>query len=377
MSPRAHFGDFDRRARAGERLSVVFFGGSLTWGAQATDPQLTSYRALTSRKLEEHYPAAHFRFWDAAIGGTGSQLGAFRLERDVLARRPDLVFLDFTINDTPYAPVIPDRLAAYESLVRRLVGAGVPVVQAIFAAKRDVLPDAPERPLDALHREIAAAYGLPSGDAVSLMRERVAAGLADPDTLWPMAPDVTHPGDEGYALYAEAVWGAFARAVGEEQVCRVPERMLHPDTYLTATRNRLSKLGTLPVGWSVGRPHRLGMAFDFTMSRWLDDVTLARGPEAVPIRLVVRGRHVLLFGEATPLSGRYEVSVNGGQPTAYDAGANAKNGNFRLVQFIAQDLEPDRDHLVEIIPRLNAGQELRFESACVSGFPATVRLAEQ
>lgn len=293
----------------------------------------------------------------------------------MLARRPDLVFLDFTINDTPYAPVYFDRLAAYESLVRRLVGAGVPVVQAIFAAKRDVLPGAPERPLDPLHREIAAAYGLPSGDAVTLMRERVAAGLVDADTLWPMAPDVTHPGDEGYALYAEAVWGAFERAVREGQVCRVPEKMLHPETYVAATRNRLSKLGALPVGWSVGRPHRIGMAFDFTMSRWLDDVTLARGLEAVPLLLVVRGRHVLLFGEATPLSGRYEVRVNGGEPTCYDAGANAKNGNFRLVHFIAQDLEPDRDHLIEIIPRLEAGQELRFESACIAGFPATVRLA--
>ena len=30
------FADFDRRARSGERLSVVFFGASLTWGANAS-----------------------------------------------------------------------------------------------------------------------------------------------------------------------------------------------------------------------------------------------------------------------------------------------------------------------------------------------------
>src|SRR5690606_9130062 len=48
----AEFSSFDRRAINGEQLSVVFLGGSLTWGAQATDPQLTSYRALMSRKLE-------------------------------------------------------------------------------------------------------------------------------------------------------------------------------------------------------------------------------------------------------------------------------------------------------------------------------------
>lgn len=38
---------------------------------------------------------------DAAIGGTGSQLGAFRLKRDVSRFHPDLVFLDFTVNDFP------------------------------------------------------------------------------------------------------------------------------------------------------------------------------------------------------------------------------------------------------------------------------------
>ncbi|MGB2998239.1 MAG: hypothetical protein WBC59_06340, partial [Phycisphaerae bacterium] len=30
------FADFDRRAQQGERLNVVFFGASLTWGANAS-----------------------------------------------------------------------------------------------------------------------------------------------------------------------------------------------------------------------------------------------------------------------------------------------------------------------------------------------------
>src|SRR5258707_8493849 len=83
------FADFDRRAKAGERLNVVFFGASLTWGANASDPLLYSYRACMARKLEELYPQAHFKFCDAAIGGTGSQLGVFRFDRDVFARQPD------------------------------------------------------------------------------------------------------------------------------------------------------------------------------------------------------------------------------------------------------------------------------------------------
>ena len=76
----ASFTEFDRKAKAGDRLNVVFFGASLTWGANASDPVETSYRAVMRDRFEQHYPAAHFRFRDSAIGGTGSQLGAFRLD---------------------------------------------------------------------------------------------------------------------------------------------------------------------------------------------------------------------------------------------------------------------------------------------------------
>ena len=134
---RGSFADFDARARAGDRLKVVFFGASLTWGANASDPVETSYRAVMRDRFEVHYPAAHFRFRDAAIGGTGSQLGAFRLDRDVLAHRPDLVFVDFTANDDIYS-ADPETLASYESILRRLATAGIPVVQVAFPFKWDI-----------------------------------------------------------------------------------------------------------------------------------------------------------------------------------------------------------------------------------------------
>ena len=85
----ASFAEFDRRARAGEELTVVFFGASLTWGANATDQALTSYRARTKDLLEARYPKARFRCYDAAIGGT--VLAAFLCER--VGRRPAYAWL--------------------------------------------------------------------------------------------------------------------------------------------------------------------------------------------------------------------------------------------------------------------------------------------
>ncbi|MGD0092451.1 MAG: SGNH/GDSL hydrolase family protein, partial [Planctomycetota bacterium] len=212
------FQEFDKRAKAGERLSVVFFGASLTWGANASDPQLTSYRALVSQRLEEKYPLARFKFWDAAIGGTGSQLGVFRLERDVLRRKPDLVFLDFSANDDIYSSDA-ETLASYEALVRRTIADGqAPVVAVIFPFLWNVQAGK----LDGMkrreaHLAIGKAYGVPCGDAIELAQSRVKAKETTLAQLWPH--DGVHPGDAGYVLFADAAWQAFQQGVQENRVC--------------------------------------------------------------------------------------------------------------------------------------------------------------
>lgn len=390
------FSKFDQRARAGERLNVAFIGGSLTWGAGATDPQLYSYRALVGKSLTEHYPEAHFTFWDAAVGGTSSNLGAFRLQRDVLARKPDLVFIDFTINDHPY-DVDDEKLASYESLTRRvLIEAGAPVVLVILAVKPDLEPaNRKPRPRDAKHKEVGAAYNTAVADVVAYMNAEVEKGRATTDELWANIPDTTHPSDAGYKLYAEGTMLAFLDAVARKQVCRVPEKMLFADTYMTWKRQRVSQLGKLPAGWSVGRPTTTGSAFDFYMSRWLDDVTIAT-PGAEPLRVKIRAKTVMFFGEVTPKSGKFTVKIDGkpavsrdSKDGVYDPLPRRMTSNMHLVLVLAQDLDPAVEHTIEIIPQLERvapppidgkpqpeyDQVVRVESLCVAGGPATIELA--
>ncbi|MGE9296056.1 MAG: SGNH/GDSL hydrolase family protein [Puniceicoccales bacterium] len=363
------FAEFDERAQRGESLTVAFFGGSLTWGAQATDPLKTSYRAIVSQNLQARYPDAHFTFVDAAIGGTGSQLGAFRLQRDVLAHEPDLVFLDFTINDGASHRPVDDRLSSYESLIRRMVMAGIPVVQVILAVKADVAPKESARPLDFFHKEIAQAYGLPIADALAWMRSAVLVDeRATADELWDLPYDSTHPGDAGYALYAEAVWDAYVRAVAGNVICRLPEETVHPNHYMQVDRFELTTLKPIPAGWAAGVPHRNAVAFDFVCSRWMDGLVIAKGSDAAPpdvLRLKFKGESVLLFGESTPESGRYSVSIDGAEPVEYEA--HCSNGNMRLVRLAAYGLSPGVTHTLEIRPLLKAGEELRLNSICIAG----------
>ena len=373
------FADFDRRAKAGERLNVVFFGASLTWGANASDPQLTSYRARVAEKFEKAYPKARFKFWDAAIGGTGSQLGVFRFERDVLRRRPDLVFLDFTLNDDHWG-LDTERLASYESLVRRtIVEARCPLVLVLFPGAGEVRQPDTALPRSAAHRAIAATYGAGIGDAVVLMRRLVRANPALVDVWWPHPKDKTHPGDVGYERYADAAWHGYRQAVRARRVCRVPARMLHGDTYLHWSRNRLSQMGPLPAGWSVGRPNRISAWYDSLMSRWLDDETIA-SPGAAPWKFTFHGSMVMLYGEMTPQSGKLKVLIDGEPPPGKSKGVfdlvSKAGGNVKLSQLVVEGLDATQPHTIELIPQLDAGQEVRIESLCIAGGNATISRAQ-
>lgn len=386
------FAELDQRARGGERLNVVFFGASLTWGANATDPPQTSYRARIAERLETRYPQAHFKFFDAAIGGTGSQLGVFRVERDVLRHKPDLVFLDFSANDDIYSDN-PESLASYEAILRRLITeAKCPVVQVIFPFRWNVSKaDVGAMKRRDAHLALSRAYHTPVGDAISLAIARVADGSATLDGLWPL--DGVHPGDAGYVLFADAAWTAYESAVADNTVCAAPEQMLYPPTYTHAARARLTSLAPLPAGWKAGTPNVTSAYFDFLMSRWLDDVAVASRPapkpgqpEAAapePFRARFRGSSVMVFGEATKTSGKYRVRIDGEAvsyraPNAkapievFDPGGFAQKigGNGHHAQVLATGLDGTKEHTLEIEPLLDAGQELRIESVCVAGAEA-------
>ncbi|HPD13518.1 MAG TPA: SGNH/GDSL hydrolase family protein [Planctomycetota bacterium] len=394
------FSDFDARARAGERLHVVFFGASLTWGANATEPNLTSYRGRMADLLEERYPQARWKFHDAAIGGTGSQLGVFRLDRDVLRHRPDLVFLDFSANDDIYSDS-PETLASYEAIVRRIITeAKCPLVIVLFPFQWNVAAGTTDgmKRRD-VHLALAKAYNVPVGDAIALGQRLVREGKLTIPQIWPV--DGVHPGDVGYRMFADAAWQGFLQGVEGKLACEAPSKMLYADTYMASARVRISSLGKLPAGWRVGAPHLTSAWYDALMSRWLDDLAIASNrttapdPEtkkdkavpqqAAPLKVKFSGSMVMLFGEKTLKSGKFRCTLDGKVVehkdwatkktlTEFDASARQFGGNTHLTQVIAEGLDPAAEHTLAIEPIFDADaeQELRLESICVAGGKAKV-----
>lgn len=373
------------KAEAARPVSIVFLGGSLTWGANASDPNTTSYRGRMMDWLRQRYPSTVFQFHDAAIGGQGSNLGLFRLERDVYPKNPDIVFLDFTVNDD-ISTEDEVRLAFYERILRDLHGRGIavmPVLLTVSGYLRHPVEEPPP-PRYRAHARLAEAYGLVWTDTLRHGRLAVQAGEAKVDALYPFPGDPTHPDDNGYALFFEAVRDAWLRGEKLTAEAPIPERTVFAELFPRHDRVRLLA-GALPSGWSRSRSYRTSMWFDNLSSRWMDDIARATGPAPSPLEMTFHGSFVGLIGERNPLTAPFRVWIDGrpvAQPkskspdpflwnisTAPFATDAAGAGNLFAWTILATDLA-DGSHTLKIAPDFSTAHpdaDFRLESICSAG----------
>lgn len=83
--------NFTAKLQAGKKIVIGYLGGSITYQP--------GYRIQTVAQLKKLYPTLDVTGINAGIGGTGSDLGVYRLERDVLAKKPDLLVVEYAVND--------------------------------------------------------------------------------------------------------------------------------------------------------------------------------------------------------------------------------------------------------------------------------------
>lgn len=86
------------RAEKGEELTIGFLGGSITQGSLSTKPEnCYAHRVFSWWKKE--FRGAQFHYVNGGIGGTSSHFGVSRAVTDLLMYQPDVVVVDFSVND--------------------------------------------------------------------------------------------------------------------------------------------------------------------------------------------------------------------------------------------------------------------------------------
>lgn len=310
------------RATAGGELRVAYLGGSIT----AAD----GWRSLTTAHLRTLFPRLAIIEIPAGLPGTGSDLGVFRLGRDVLRHRPDLLFVEFAVNDATMPPERIER--TMEGIVRQAWRADPQTdICFVYTVSTPGLPDlaAGRFPPAARAMEaVAAHYGLPSIHLGVEVAQRLAAGSlvfkapAAPDDARTFSPDGVHPTAAGHRLYFSVV----ERSLPALLVAPAPRPFalpppLHADNWEHAALRLIDDTTRLGPWTPVppDDPNLHGVTQNLLPPTWR-----AAEPGAA-ITFEFRGRRFGLLGIGAPDSGEFRVTVDDLPPvtdTLFDAYAS-------------------------------------------------------
>ena len=212
-----------------KKLNVAYIGGSVTVGAFADAGKC--FRELTTGWLKEHFDA-DITETNAGIGGTGCFLGAYRtiqhLRLDSETKRPDLVFIDFAVNDMYDGTSAEDIKCYGETVIREILRSNpyADIVILIVGEQWSL-----EREETKAWRELAAYYGLP---VVELTQNLLDDIVKEKKSWNAFVADSVHPNTAGHEKYASYIANLLQAELIDKQVSpfRYEEKPL-PETTLS------------------------------------------------------------------------------------------------------------------------------------------------
>ena len=322
-----------------KELNIVYFGGSVTSGYGATGEK-NSWRGLASSWFASTFPNATINNYNASVGGSGSHHGAFRCANDVLIREPDLVFVEFAMNDA-YCGTNRNKIKLYYESIIRQIKESYPDCDIISlyitdkgSASDTTLPNASQA-----QDFIAEAYGIPSinlgGAICSTMDYKN-------DAEWSKYfLDIVHPLDAGYAAYFDTIKEfleselVYGNAYSEElKTLELPERISTDDLdpiYITTDKMEIVSNKNWELKENAGYP---------TTNTHPGYYTTTTDDNSITIKFT-GGTNLALFAELGSNRIYYDIDKTGEKILA-------SNGNHPHVLSTNKLKDPDAEHTITI-----------------------------
>lgn len=206
------------KAGNGEDVTIAYIGGSITQGYNAGTTEIFA-KLSTDYFRDTFATTGKVNYVNAGLSGTPSLLGLIRSERDIFEAKPDVVFIEFAVNDGQ------DNMnkSAFESLLRKaLMQEQEPAVVLLFSMTETGYT------CQSTMQMIGMNYELPMISVPNALNPEFEAGRmkwAD----W--ADDGSHPNKDGQKLYSEFITHYFDKVAVEEPSLpyALPEKMMNLD----------------------------------------------------------------------------------------------------------------------------------------------------
>lgn len=184
-------------------VHIVCHGHSVPAGYFAT-PMVDAFNAyphLLYRGLKHRFPFAVINVIVTAIGGETSEGGRARFADQVLCHRPDVLTLDYGLNDRSIG--LERARVAWTEMIESALARGTRIIlltPTADATQRPEVPPGDRLPLQehaAQIRELAAEYGVGLADSLAAFAEYARTGDLGDLLSW-----LNHPNRQGHELVA-------------------------------------------------------------------------------------------------------------------------------------------------------------------------------
>ena len=311
--PRSGLPNFFGKLKSGKAVTIAYLGGSITEAGNG-------YREQSAAWIQKQYPAAKITAVNAGVGGTGSDLACFRLQEQVLSRHPDLVFVEFAVNDKD-----TDTTRIHETMegiVRQIwKNDAATDICFVYTLTADLAPVLAAGRLPAAARameDIAQYYHIPSVDMCLKIIDLFGKGdlvfkgrPEDYPGKMVFSADNVHPYPQtGHRLYTEALARSLQRMSGAGEAVAAPH-----DPGLPVTANRYENAQMIPSDRlkRTGEWKNLSPATENAgvLSPQPFPVLLKADHAGASIIVRFRGTMVGLYDVVGPGSGKWDVFLDG------------------------------------------------------------------
>jgi len=204
-------GELKKQWPGNRAVNVVCHGHSVPSGYFATPfvDTFNAYPHLLHAALKHRFPYAVTNVIVTAIGGENSESGAKRFEAEVLCHRPDVVTIDYALNDRKLG--LDRARQAWTAMIQAALARGVKVVLLTPTADMTQRPGAPEterKPLQdhaALVRALAAEHGVGLADSLAAFE-----AYAKTEDLTDLMAWTNHPNRAGHEVVARELMRWFS-----------------------------------------------------------------------------------------------------------------------------------------------------------------------
>lgn len=189
-------------------INLVFHGHSVPSGYFATPNvnTLEAYPYTTLVNLKGMYPYAVLNTITTSIGGEQSEKGLLRFESEVLCMRPDVLFIDYALNDRAIG--LERARAAWVKMIEAALARNIKVILCTPTPdiNEDILSDnAPLKAHSNQIRNLAAIYQLGLVDSYQRFWEIAKSG----EKLKKYMSQNNHPNELGHRIVADEIISWF------------------------------------------------------------------------------------------------------------------------------------------------------------------------